>query len=184
MAPVNPHGCAKAFATQMVKFYRESYGIFAVNGIMYNHESPRRGENFVVRKICRAAAAIKLGVSTGLSLGDIGAERDWGDARDYVHGMWLSLQHGAPEDFIFATGHLHSVCDVLEIAFKSVGLQWKEYVKSTARFRRRVEPFGLVGDASKARRLLGWAPKTNLEELLVEMVQADLARLTPAYVLS
>ena len=103
-APVNPYGCAKAFATQMVRIYRESFGLFACNGITYNHESPRRGENFVSRKICRAAALIKLGIEKELVLGDLTAQRDWGDARDFVRGMWLTIQHGTPEDFVFATG--------------------------------------------------------------------------------
>src|SRR6266496_4876416 len=117
IAPVNPYGCAKAFATQMVRNYRTGYNLFACNGIMYNHESPRRAENFVTRKVCRAAARIKLGLQSELTIGDSSASRDWGDARDYVRGMWLSLQHEEPEDFIFATGQLHRVQDVIEVAF-------------------------------------------------------------------
>jgi GDPmannose 4,6-dehydratase len=176
-APVNPYGCAKAFATQMVTIYRESLGLFACNGIMYNHESPRRGENFVTRKICRAAAAIKLGRETELVLGDTSAQRDWGDARDYVLGMWLALQHHTAEDFIFATGRLHSVQDVVEQAFKTVELNWQDHVRTDERLLRRSEPMRLLGNPEKARRLLGWEPKTSFNELISEMTHAELSAL-------
>ena len=177
-APVNPYGCAKAFATQMVSVYRQTFGLFAVNGIMYNHESPRRGENFVTRKICRAAAAIRLGQQKELPLGDTTARRDWGDARDYVRGMWLTLQHERPEDFILATGQLHSVQDVVETAFAAAGLDWKNFVKQDARLLRPAEPMRLLGNAGKAKRLLGWEPQTPFRTLIEEMTRVELAALS------
>ncbi len=177
-APVNPYGCAKSFATQMVSVYRQTYGLFAVNGIMYNHESPRRGENFVTRKICRAAAAIRLGQQKELPLGDTTAQRDWGDARDYVRGMWLSLQHEQPEDFILATGQVHSVQEVVETAFAAVGLDWRNFVKQDARLLRPAEPMRLLGNAAKAKRLLGWEPKTSFRALIEEITRAELVALS------
>jgi GDPmannose 4,6-dehydratase len=177
-APVNPYGCARAFATQMVAVYRRTHGLFAVNGILYNHESPRRGENFVTRKICRAAAAIRLGLQRDLPLGDTSAKRDWGDARDYVCGMWLALQHSQPEDFIFATGQIHSVQEVVEIAFATVGLDWRRFVKQDERLLRPDEPMRLVGNADKARRLLGWEPQTPFHTLIEAMTRAELASLS------
>ncbi len=175
MSPVSPYGCAKAFATQMVRVYRNTFGLFACNGIMYNHESPRRGEYFVTRKICRAAAAIKLGHQNDLLLGDTSAQRDWGYAPEYVRGMWLALNHTAPEDFVFATGQLHSVQDVVEMAFTAAGLDWKQFVRQDARMLRPAEPAKLVGNAAKARRLLNWQPATSFRELIEKMVQAELA---------
>ncbi len=177
-APINPYGCAKAFATQMVRIYRETHGLFAVNGIFYNHESPRRGENFVTRKICRAAAAIKKGLQTELILGDTRAQRDWGHARDYVRGMWLALQHAAPDDYLFATGKLHSVQDVIETAFAALALDWRNHVKFDAHFLRPAEPLQLVGDASKARTVLGWSPQTSFTALIQEMTRAELDALS------
>ena len=174
MAPVNPYGCAKAFATQMVTIYRKAFGMFACNGILYNHESPRRGQNFVTRKICRAAAAIQVQKQKELSLGDTSARRDWGDARDYVRGMWMTLQHDSPEDFVFATGELHSVQEVVEIAFATVGLNWKDYVKRDPRFMRPDESMSLVGDASKAKKLLGWQPQHTFADLIKEMTLAEV----------
>ena len=174
IAPVNPYGCAKVFATQMVQVYRRSFGLFACNGILYNHESPRRGENFVTRKICRAAAAIKLGLQKELLLGDTSARRDWGHAKDYVRGMWLALQHETPDDFIFATGELHSVQDVVEIAFGTVGLDWKAHLKRDERLIRPVEPQVLVGDPSKAEELLGWRREYRFPEVIREMTFAEL----------
>jgi GDPmannose 4,6-dehydratase len=173
-APVNPYGCSKAFATQMVTVYRSAFGLFACNGIMYNHESPRRGENFVTRKICRSAAAIKLGMEKDLLLGDTSAQRDWGDARDYVRGMWLVLQHDTAEDFLFATGKLHSVQDVVEQAFTAVDLDWKDYVKQDPRFLRPAEPLGLLGNAAKAKAVLNWEPRTRFEDLITEMTRTEL----------
>jgi GDPmannose 4,6-dehydratase len=174
LAPVNPYGCAKAYATQMVDVYRRAFNVFAVNGILFNHESPRRGENFVTRKIARAAAAIKLGQQNSLTLGSLTSKRDWGHARDYVEGMWRALQHSEPTTFIFATGKLHSVQDVVEAAFDTVGLKWQDYVKQDPRFMRATEPMQLVGDASKAKRLLGWEAKTPFRELIAEMTKAEL----------
>ena len=177
-APVNPYGCAKAFATQMVLVYRQTFGLFAVNGIMYNHESPRRGENFVTRKICRAAAAIRLGQQQELPLGDTSAQRDWGDARDYVRGMWLTLQHGQSEDFVLATGQIHSVQDVVETAFAAVKLDWRNFVKQDARLLRPAEPMRLLGNAAKAKRLLSWEPNTTFRALIEEMTRTELVALS------
>lgn len=172
--PVNPYGCAKAFATQMTAVYRNSFGLFACNGILYNHESPRRGENFVTRKICRAAAAIKLGKQRELFLGDTSAQRDWGHAKDYVRGMWQALQHSSAEDFVFATGKLHRVQDVVEIAFQAAGLSWRDHVKQDQRLLRPAEPQRLVGDPSKAERLLHWKREYTFERLIAEMTEAEL----------
>ena len=171
--PCSPYGAAKVFATQMVRIYREAHGLYAVNGILYNHESPRRGENFVTRKICRAAAAIRDGRQKELSLGDTSARRDWGDARDYVRGMWLSLQQDTPRDYLFASGVLHSVQDVVEVAFASVGLDWRQHVRQDPRFMRPAEPTNLVGDASRARAILGWKPEIGFEQLITEMTCAE-----------
>lgn len=177
MAPVNPYGVAKAFATQMVSVYRDSFGLFACNAILFNHESPRRGENFVTRKICRGAAMIKKGLAPFLTLGDTSARRDWGHARDYVRGMWLALQHEKPESFVFATGKPHTVQDVVELAFATVGLGWREHLRRDARFMRPAEPQRLLGDAGKAGKLLGWRPQTSFEELIREMTLAELRAL-------
>lgn len=177
LRPVNPYGCAKAFAFQMVAVYRDTFGIFACNGIMYNHESPRRGENFVTRKICRAAAAIKLGIEKDLSLGDLSSKRDWGDARDYVMGMYLTLQHDTPGDYVFATGELNSVEDVVRIAFETVGLEWKQFVKQDPRFMRPAEPQRLIGNPSKAEQQLGWKRTRTFKQLIAEMTLSDLENL-------
>jgi GDPmannose 4,6-dehydratase len=178
MAPVSPYGCAKAFAARMVTIYRETFGLFACNGIMYNHESPRRGENFVTRKICRAAAAIKLGLQKDLLLGDTSALRDWGYAPDYVRGMWMALNHERAEDFIFATGTLHSVQDLVELAFGAVGLDWQKFVRRDQRMMRPAEPLHLVGDPGKAQKILGWEAATKLPDLIVQMTLAELADLS------
>jgi GDPmannose 4,6-dehydratase len=180
MAPVSPYGCAKAFATRMVTIYRETFGLFACNGIMYNHESPRRGENFVTRKICRAAAAIKLGRQQELRLGDTEAMRDWGYAPDYVRGMWMALNHSSAEDFIFATGELHSVQELIELAFGTLDLDWEEYVRRDERMMRPSEPLRLVGDPTKARNVLGWEAETRLPDLIRQMTEAELAELVGA----
>jgi len=172
--PVNPYGAAKAFAAQMVRIYREAHRLFAVNGILYNHESPRRGENFVTRKICRAAAAIRQGRQKDLLLGDTSARRDWGDARDYVKGMWLSLQHPVAQDYVFASGVLHSVQEVVETAFRAVDLDWRQYLRQDPRFMRPAEPLSLVGDATRARTVLGWDPAISFEELITQMTRAEL----------
>lgn len=177
IAPVNPYGCAKAFATQMVGVYRDTFDVFACNGIMYNHESPRRGENFVTRKICRAAAAIKLGRENELMLGDTEAERDWGHAPDYVRAMWLMLQQERPEDFVLATGASHRVQDVVELAFGAVDLDWRDHVKQDPRFLRPAEPVRLVGDATKARNQLGWLPTVDFAVMIREMTLAEVSAL-------
>jgi GDPmannose 4,6-dehydratase len=174
ISPVNPYGCAKAFATQMVTVYRRSFGLFGSNGILYNHESPRRGENFVTRKICRAAAAIKLGRQRELYLGDTSAQRDWGHALDYVRGMWMTLQHPTAEDFIFATGKLHRVQDVVEIAFQAVGLDWRQYLKTDQRLLRPTESQSLVGNPAKAEKILGWKREYTFEQLIAEMTECEL----------
>ena len=174
VAPVTPYGCAKAFGTQMTRIYRKNFGLFAVNGILFNHESPRRGENFVTRKICRAVAAIKSGKQSELVLGDTSAQRDWGNARDYVRGMWLSLQHATPEDFVFATGKLHRVQDIVELAFKAAGLEWQKFVRQEKQFFRPADPRQVVGNAAKAKQVLGWQPEISFEQTIAEMVQAEL----------
>lgn len=174
MRPVSPYGCAKAFATRMVSIYRTTHGLFACNGIMYNHESPRRGENFVTRKICRAAAMIKLGHQKDLQLGDTSALRDWGYAPDYILGMWLTLNHSQAEDFVFATGQLHSVQEVVETAFATAELDWKQYVGHAQSMMRPAESIRLVGNASKAKQLLGWKAKTQFRDLITLMTRHEL----------
>jgi GDPmannose 4,6-dehydratase len=178
IAPVNPYGVAKAFATQMVQVYRNTFGLFACNGILYNHESPRRGENFVTRKICRAAAAIKLGKQKDLFLGDTSAKRDWGHAKDYVRGMWMALNHPTAGDYVFATGAAHTVQDVVELAFAAVGLSAENYVKRDQRLIRPAESHSLVGDPSKAVRALGWSREYEFPEIIEEMTRAELAALS------
>ncbi len=178
IAPVTPYGCAKAFGTQMLRVYRKTFGLFAVNGIFFNHESPRRGEQFVTRKICRAAAAIRAGKQAELVLGDTSAQRDWGHARDYVRGMWLALQHSPAEDFVFATGRLHSVQEVVEIAFRTADLDWRQHVKRDPKLFRPAEPHHLVGNAAKAKRLLNWQPETTFEQIITEMMEGELAALS------
>jgi GDPmannose 4,6-dehydratase len=175
VAPVTPYGCAKAFATQLVRVYRDASGLFAVNGIFFNHESPRRGENFVTRKICRAAAAIKFGRQRELVLGDTSAQRDWGHARDYARGMWLALQTDTAEDFVFATGRLHRVQEIVEIAFGVAGLDWRQCVRIDRQLFRPAEPGQLVGNAAKAERLLNWRPEIPFEQIIAEMTRAELA---------
>jgi GDPmannose 4,6-dehydratase len=171
--PVSPYGCAKAFATQMVKIYRRSFGLFACNGIFYNHESPRRGEGFVTQKICRAAAAIKLGLQKELLLGDTSAQRDWGHARDYVDGMWLTLQHHTPDDYVFATGQLHTVQDIVEHAFGYLQLDWRKHLRLDPTFSRPSDPRRMAGNPAKARQALGWKPQTCFEDLINEMTDTE-----------
>lgn len=174
VAPITPYGCAKLFGTQMTRIYRNNFGLFTVNGILFNHESPRRGENFVSRKICRAVAAIKTGRQKELALGDTSAQRDWGNARDYVRGMWLALQHNTPEDFVFATGKLHRVQDIVEIAFAAAGLDWREFVRQEKSLLRPADPRQVVGNAAKAERILGWKPEITFEQTIAEMVRAEI----------
>jgi GDPmannose 4,6-dehydratase len=177
MRPTSPYGCAKAFATQLVRVYRQSYGVFACNGICYNHESPRRGENFVTRKIARAAARISRGLDVDLVLGNLESKRDWGRAQDYVQAMWLMLQHDKPDDYLVATGEAHAVREFAEAAFAVVDLPWKKYVKHDAAFDRPMEPERLVGCADKIRKTLGWKPTGSFQDLVREMVQAELKTL-------
>lgn len=172
--PRSPYGCAKAYAYYITVNYRESYGLFACNGILFNHESERRGETFVSRKITRAATRIKLGLQRKLYLGNLEAKRDWGYARDYVRAMWLMLQAEEPNDYVIATGETHSVREFLEQAFTYLDLDWKEYVDIDPRYYRPAEVDILLGDASKARKLLGWQPEVNFKELVRLMVDNDL----------
>jgi len=172
--PRSPYGVAKVYAHFITVNYRESYNLFACSGILFNHESPRRGLEFVSRKITYAAACIKLGLASELKLGNLEARRDWGFAGDYVAAMWLMLQQKKPDDYVIATGKSHSVKDIVELAFSCVGLDWKNYVKTDSRLLRPAEVDTLVGDASKARRALGWEPKVSFEELVKMMVDSDL----------
>jgi GDPmannose 4,6-dehydratase len=172
--PRSPYACAKLYAHHQVKNYRESYGLFAVNGILFNHESPRRGENFVTRKITRAATRIKLGLQQQLHLGNLDAKRDWGFAGDYVEAMWLMLQQEAPDDFVIATGESRSIRQFLDLAFELVDLDWRKHVVIDERYFRPADVDHLEGDASKARRVLGWQPKTDLTTLVRMMIDADL----------
>ena len=172
--PRSPYGCAKAFAYHITVNYRESYGLFACNGILFNHESERRGETFVSRKITRAATRIKLGLQEKLYLGNLDARRDWGYAKDYVEAMWLMLQADEPDDYVIATGETHSVREFLDETFGHLDLDWKRHVEEDPRYLRPAEVDLLLGDASKARRVLGWEPKVNFKELVRIMVDHDL----------
>lgn len=172
--PRSPYGCAKVFAYWATVNYRESYRLFATNGILFNHESPRRGETFVTRKITRAAARIKLGLQDKLFMGNLDARRDWGYAPEYVEAMWLMLQHEIPDDFVIATGETHSIREFLQEAFTYLDLDWQEYVKIDPRYFRPAEVDLLIGDPSKARELLGWEPRVRFKELVRIMVDADL----------
>ena len=174
--PRSPYACAKAYAYYITVNYRESYGMHASNGILFNHESPRRGETFVTRKITRAAARIKYGLQDKLFLGNLDARRDWGFAGDYVEGMWRMLQQDQPDDYVLATGETYSVREFLNEAFAHVGLDWNRYVAIDPRYFRPAEVDLLLGDASKARRQLGWEPKVGFKELVRMMVEADLER--------
>jgi GDPmannose 4,6-dehydratase len=173
--PRSPYGVAKLFSYWATVNYRESYGLHASNGILFNHESPRRGETFVTRKISRAVARIKCGLDKDLYLGNLDARRDWGYAPEYVQGMWLMLQQDRPDDYVLATNETHSVREFVELAFEQVGLDWKEFVKHDSRYERPAEVDLLIGDASKAKKLLNWEPQVRFEELVRIMVDADLA---------
>ena len=174
--PRSPYGAAKVYAYWLTVNYRESYGLYACNGILFNHESPRRGETFVTRKITRAAARIKAGLETKLFLGNLEAKRDWGYAKEYVEAMWLMLQQEQPDDYVIATGETHSVQELLEEAFSYTGLDWHKHLEIDQRYYRPAEVDLLIGDASKAGRKLGWAAKTKFKELVRLMVDADLER--------
>jgi GDPmannose 4,6-dehydratase len=173
--PRSPYGAAKAYAHYMTVNYRESYNMFACSGILFNHESPRRGYEFVTRKITSSVARIKLGVQQDIALGNLDSKRDWGFAGDFVRGMWLMLQQDEPDDYLLATGETHSIKEFLTLAFKEVGIDdWKPYVKQDPRFMRPAEVDVLIGDATKAREKLGWKPKVSFPKLVKMMVQNDL----------
>ena len=173
-SPRSPYGISKLFSYWTAVNYREGFGMFTCNGILFNHESPRRGETFVTRKITRAAARIKFGRQDKLYLGNLDAKRDWGYAKEYVEAMWLMLQQEKPDDYVIATGEAHSVREFLEEAFSYVDLDWREFVEIDAEYYRPAEVDYLVGDASKARRLLNWEPRTSFKQLVHLMVDADL----------
>lgn len=175
--PRSPYAAAKLCAHWMVVNYREGYGMHASSGILFNHESPRRGENFVTRKIARGAAEIKKGVSGSLTLGNLDSRRDWGHARDFVKAMHLMLQQPEGGDYVVATGEMHSVREFLEEAFGHLQLNWRDYVKTDPRYLRPTEVDALCGDASKARKVLGWEPETDFASLVREMVEAEMNRL-------
>jgi GDPmannose 4,6-dehydratase len=172
--PRSPYACAKVYAHWQVINYREAYGMFACNGILFNHESPRRGETFVTRKVTRAATRIKLGLQDALYMGNLDAKRDWGFAGDYVQAMWLMLQQQQPEDYVISTGETRSVREWVELCFQLVGLDWKQYVKMDERYLRPAEVDLLLGDSTKARQKLGWQPKVNLESLAKMMIDHDM----------
>jgi GDPmannose 4,6-dehydratase len=171
--PRSPYACAKVFAHQLCQNYREAYGMFISCGILFNHESPRRGIPFVTRKITRAAARIKHGLDKKLYLGNLDAKRDWGFAGDYVEAMWMMLQQDKPDDFVIATEESHSVREALDVAFGALGIDWKKFVEIDPRYFRPTEVDHLHGDASKARQALGWKPKVGFKELIEMMVKAD-----------
>lgn len=174
--PRSPYGVAKVFAHQMAINYRESHGLFISNGILFNHESPLRGPEFVTSKVCRGAARIARGFETTLELGNLNAKRDWGHARDYVEGMWLMLQHDVPDDFVLATGVARSIEELCDTAFRVVGLDWRQHVTKNPELFRPAELHTLCGDATKAKRELGWSPSTSFLTLIREMVSAEWGR--------
>lgn len=176
--PRSPYGAAKVYSYWMTKNYREAYDLFAVNGILFNHESPRRGETFVTRKITRAVARIKSGLQSKLYLGNLDAVRDWGYAPEYVEGMWRMLQHDKPLDYVLATGHAATIKDFLSYSFSHVGLDWQDYVEFDSRYLRPTEVDSLIGDSSLAQRELGWQAKTMAKELAKLMVDADIEALS------
>ncbi len=172
--PRSPYGAAKVYAHWITVNYREAYGLFACNGILFNHESPRRGETFVTRKITKAAARIKLGLQQELFLGNLDAKREWGYAGDYVEAMWLMLQQDHPDDYVVATGETHTVREFLDVAFGHLGLDWQRYVQIDPRYYRPTEVDLLIGDPAKAQRQLGWKPTVDFHQLGIMMVEADM----------
>ena len=176
--PRSPYGVAKTYAHYITVNYRESYGLFAVSGMLFNHESPRRGLEFVTRKVTDGVARIKAGLTDTLALGNLDAHRDWGFAGDYVRAMWLMLQQNRPDDYVVATGISHSVRDLVEVAFGHAGLDWNKYVRIDPSLRRPAEVEHLIGDASKARVDLGWKPTVDFAALIKMMVDADLERVS------
>jgi GDPmannose 4,6-dehydratase len=175
--PRSPYGVAKLYGHWITVNYRESYGLFTCSGILFNHESPRRGLEFVTRKVSYGAARIKLGLQSKLKMGNLDAERDWGFAGDYVQAMWQMLQQEKPQDYVVATGVAHSVRQLLEIAFGHLGMDYRDHVETDPAFLRPAEVYHLLGDSSKARQELGWKPKVSFEGLVKMMVDEDLARL-------
>jgi len=169
--PVSPYGCAKVFGYNICRNYRNSYKMFISNGILFNHESPRRGINFVTNKVAKEAVKIKLGLSDELKLGNLDASRDWGHAKDYVEAMWLILQHDTPDDFVCSTGISHSVKDLVEYVFNSLDLDWTKYVSVDKKYLRPEELTHLKGDCSKVKKLLGWSPQYNFESMMDEMIE-------------
>jgi len=178
--PASPYACAKVYAHHLIGNYRKAYGLYASSGILFNHESPRRGETFVTRKITMAAARIKLGLQDKLYLGNLDAKRDWGFAGDYVKMMWLMLQQDKPDDYVIATGETHSVKEFLEIVFNHAGLDIKKYVEQDERLFRPHEVPLLLGDAKKAKDKLGWHPEVRFKELATMMYEADLEKIRNA----
>ncbi|MBX7244859.1 MAG: GDP-mannose 4,6-dehydratase [Candidatus Sumerlaeaceae bacterium] len=178
--PMSPYGVSKLAAFWACVVYREAYGLYTTNGILYNHESERRGEDYVTRKITRAAAAISLGLQETLHLGNLDARRDWGYSPEYVEAMWMMLQQDKPGDFIIATGETHTVREFCEVAFAHVGLDWEKHVVVDPAFFRPIESHLLVGDNTKAREVLGWQPRTSFDQIVRRMVDADLAKLRRA----
>ena len=172
--PKSPYAVSKVFAHDMTRVYRESYGLFAVNGILFNHESPHRGETFVTRKISKAVGRISENIQSKLTLGNLDAYRDWGFAGDYVEGMWLMMQHSEPSDWVLATGESHSVRDFTKAAFDFIGLNWEDYVETNQKYERPNEVKHLLGDASKAKKILKWSPKTSFSDLVKMMVENDI----------
>jgi GDPmannose 4,6-dehydratase len=179
MRPVTPYGVAKAFAVNMTRVYREAFGMFTCNAICYNHESPRRGESFVTRKITLAAAAISLGLQKTIQLGSLDSRRDWGYAPEYVDAMWRMMQQSQPDDYVLATGVTHSVEEFLDAAFRHVGLDWRNHYRHDPRFDRPTAITRLIGDARKASKVLAWKATTGLNDLAGLMVRSDLSRLQP-----
>jgi GDPmannose 4,6-dehydratase len=178
--PRSPYGVSKVFAHYITVNYRESYGMFAVSGMLFNHESPRRGLEFVTRKVSDGVARIKLGMAETMTIGNLDAHRDWGFAADYVVAMWMMLQQDRPDDYVVATGVSHSVRELIEVAFARVGLDWQKHVRVDPALLRPAEVEHLLGDASKARAQLGWTPGINFSQLVEMMVDADVARLGAA----
>ena len=174
LIPKSPYAASKVFAHNMTKLYRESYDLFCVNGILFNHESPHRGQTFVTRKITRAVGRIVNNLQSKLTLGNLDASRDWGFAGDYVEGMWLMLQHDTPDDWVLATGETHTVKEFLQKAFKYVDLDWEKYVQTSEKYFRPNEVEHLLGDSTKARKELNWSPKTSFDELVKIMIEHDL----------
>ena len=178
MTPVSPYGAAKLFGFNIVKSYRKAYGLHASNGILFNHESPRRGETFVTRKISRGVSRIKEGIQEKLTLGNLDAKRDWGYAPEFVEGMWKIMQQKHPDDFVLATNETHTVKEFVKLAFQTVDMDWKKFVKIDKKLFRLLEVNALNGDYSKARKKIGWKPKINFKELVKIMVSKDLERWT------